>query len=224
MRILRSGAFWVAAVGLVMLAGCKSAEQKEADKAEIDKLQGTWRVSSATEGDKGEDDEEGAKAGGAGDVYIIDKDLMTHKVGGQAVEWERITVDASKDPKTIDLLVVNEDGSRFTTKSTKPGSGKKKKPTTTTTDYRRLGVYKLDGDTLTVTLSSTNGKTRPASVDEKRFSTLTLKKVKDGKEDAKGDKKDKEDKKDEKKDKDEKKEDKKGKEDKKDKEEKKEEK
>src|SRR3954451_12111405 len=30
MRIMRGGAFWVAAVGLVMLAGCKSAEQKEA--------------------------------------------------------------------------------------------------------------------------------------------------------------------------------------------------
>jgi uncharacterized protein (TIGR03067 family) len=221
MRIWRSGIFWLAALGLVALVGCKSAEQREADKAEQEKLQGTWAFSSKAEGEKDDeaDDVPGdEKKEDQGTTYEIEKDVLTYRFNGEPYRWQRITIDASKDPKQIELLEVDDKGTRITTQSSKRTTKKgKTKTTTTTTEYRQLGVYKLDGDTLTLTLGGLNVKTRPTEVGGKTKGSYTLVLKKKGGKEAKGADKDKGgDKKDEKKDdkKDEKKDDKKDKDEK----------
>lgn len=98
------------------------AEDHPAVKTDLAQLQGQWSMVS-----------------GVADGYPIPATMLTNSsrvckgdeltatVGGQLVMKARITIDPSREPKTIDYQVI--DG---------PTKGK-----------RHLGIYKLEGDTFT---------------------------------------------------------------------------
>jgi len=219
---MRKALMWASAFVLaVAFTGCMSPEEKakyEAEKKTAwDQLNGKWKVVSR-EGDKDEDADPDADATKAGFYYIIENEVMRSVMIDNAgkeevLDRQLLRITWNKDPKTVDLVACDEKGKPITTRTTKKGlTGKRK---TTTSEIKDVGVYKVEGDTLTIC----------ASYDDKRptdFSAparsarylLKLERVKDGskkEEEKKDDKKD--EKKDEKKDdkKDEKKDDKKGK-------------
>jgi uncharacterized protein (TIGR03067 family) len=186
MRSLWTVAFWVVLLGITALAGCKSAEKKEGD-TELKKLEGTWQLTSRSDGEKGEEDADGPTGNPIlkftcnwklgiheGVTYVIEGDVLTYKFDGKPERWQRITVDASKDPKQIELLEVTEKGERKGWREPK------------IEEYRQVGIYDLDGDTLKLTLSI-NEKNRPAETASKRKGhyTVVLKKTKDGAEEKK---------------------------------------
>ena len=145
------------------LLGCKSKEQQEADnavkKAELDKLQGKWKVVSK-EGDTDEEDESPEP----GSYYIIDGDIMKMVYKdreGKENEFQRqkLTLTTDRDPKQIDLTYLDESNKPIKSKKIKKGiTGKKK---VSTTDLKDVAVYKVEGDKLTFSISW-DDKKRPS--------------------------------------------------------------
>ena len=117
--------------GLVVavLAGVPAVADEKADK---DKLQGTWKFTSM---------ERGGQAMPQGDeapTITFDGDKFTVKGGEAVLQAGTQTLDASKKPKTVDAKVTEGEGKGTT----------------------MLGIYELDGDTLKACFD-TMGKKRP---------------------------------------------------------------
>jgi uncharacterized protein (TIGR03067 family) len=165
MRTLRGGASVAVLLGLAALIGCKSTEPISVSGEDDKKLDGTWQVVGRTEGEKDTARskplplEEGA-------VVVITNGVLTTKSGGL-----RLKVSLPEG-KHVDLVEVDE--------KNKPVQSKK--DAEPMTEYRYKGLYKLEGDTLTITLAGENVKDRPAEVGSKGKgqATLVLKKT-DGK-------------------------------------------
>ena len=110
-----------AAVILIALCSIARAADDTANKADLARMQGEWKMVSGSRG--GEDMPEAMLSTGK---RVCKDDQVTVNVGGMLVMKATVTLDASKSPKTIDYAVT--DG---------PAKGKK-----------QLGIYEFDGETL----------------------------------------------------------------------------
>jgi uncharacterized protein (TIGR03067 family) len=190
MHVSRNGAAAAVLLGLAILVGCKSKPEVEEKSSDQRKLEGPWKVTKVEGGKAGATDGVGLKEG---DVVVVEERILS-TTSGEPLRL-RITLDGDKDPKEITFVEVDEKG--------KPVQ--EKKGAEPMTEYRHRGVYKLDGDTLTVTLAPVNTSPRPKEVGstEKGNVTLTLTKTAKPKPGANQEKKPEEPKKDkDKKDKD----------------------
>jgi uncharacterized protein (TIGR03067 family) len=182
MRIKLSTIAMFAAV--LVFSGCKSKEQSEAEnaakKAEQDKLQGKWKITSRV----GETEEGDAEAPEPNAYYTIEGDIMKFVLKGangqeEVLERLKLVLMPDKDPKQVDMIYVDENGKEITTKRTKKGlTGKKRTSTTTLKD---VAIYKLEGDKLQFNISF-DDKKRPTDFTAPKGSSryvLTLEKIKD---------------------------------------------
>ena len=115
-------------------------------KAEVARHQGTWRVTSSVRDGKS----------GPGEVIksivrVVEGDHVVWKRDGKNFAGTTVVLDPSKAPKTIDVV---PDGGPFR-------------------DKHVLGVYKLDGDLLTICMAGPD-EDRPKTFDAPDGSGLTL--------------------------------------------------
>jgi uncharacterized protein (TIGR03067 family) len=121
--------FRITAVLIVFLA-LAADEAKDADKKELEQLQGDWQLVSATRDGKAmpEDMVKATRCTVKGDKFTISRE-------GTTVEEGTLKLDASKNPKRMDMKV---------------GSG----------DAIALGIYELDKDAFNLCYARP-GKDRP---------------------------------------------------------------
>ena len=168
---------------VVAFGGCKSKEEIEADKAalkaEQDKLQGKWKVASRTADADADDD-----APAPSSYFVIEGDILklvyVDKDGKEDVlQRQKMVIAPGKEPKTVDLIYVDENGKELTSTSSTRSRGKTKTKKTTLKD---AGIYKIEGDKLVFCISF-DEKNRPtdftAPAKSARY-VLTLQKMKDG--------------------------------------------
>jgi uncharacterized protein (TIGR03067 family) len=147
----------IATLGLVLTAGLLvAADAKDDAKKELAKIEGTWEVTEATL--------DGMKA--PADVLANEKitftvkgDTFTIKHGEKTSGSGTVAIDPTQKPATLDITYTE-------------GAHKGKK---------ELGIYKLDGDTMTACVSEAGGKERPrefASKEGTKFELLTMKRKK----------------------------------------------
>src|SRR5262249_16804926 len=120
--------------------------QAPAVARELERHQGTWRVVSFTR-DGQETPAEIART----IVRIVESDHVVWKRDGKSFAGTKIVLDPSADPKAIDVL---PDGG--------PAFGK-----------HVLGIYKQDGDELTVCMADAD-QPRPTKFEADKGSGLTL--------------------------------------------------
>jgi uncharacterized protein (TIGR03067 family) len=194
MSFLRKG---IVLAGLVclLIIGCKSSEQTEAEKkaakADLDKMQGKWKVASregaAVDPDDVDDDSKPKED--KGQVMVVDNDILQSTYDGEVYRRQKMTLMAHKEPKQVDLVDVDENGKELERKITKRKKGKTR---TTTKKIKQVGIYEITGDTFKLAVSWTD-KSRPKdfSAGSNKY-IMTLKKTdkaKDDKTEAKTDKK-----------------------------------
>jgi uncharacterized protein (TIGR03067 family) len=136
-------------VGLVLVVGQAKAD----DKADKDKLQGTWSLVMREKDGQNEavkeDSEEYIKIKIDGDKFLATLNNGDHEMA--------YVLDSSKKPKTIDLTLKGGDQ-----------DGKVMK-----------GFFELDGDTLKICIGGTEAPDRPAEFKSKdEVKVFTFKRVK----------------------------------------------
>ena len=128
-----------------------AADSPETAKQEKERMQGTWRVEQARRGGKKEPALDKA-------TVTIDGDDFISRAGDTVLTRGTLTIDGTKNPKTIDLLYTEGDQ-----------KGKQMR-----------GIYNLKGATWAL-LFSDIGEERPTSLEkeaEKGYLSLILKAVK----------------------------------------------
>ena len=134
---------------LVTASVCADVPKDTEVKKDLEKLQGKWTVASIDENGKSAPAEEVAKY-----EITIKNDLFTIKVKDEATKQLRFKLDPSQKPAVIDLT---------------PNDKKEKNV---------LGIYKIDGDTLTICATDEN-KERPTEFSAtKGVALLVLKRAK----------------------------------------------
>jgi uncharacterized protein (TIGR03067 family) len=136
-----------------------AAESTKANKAELEKLQGKWKLVSVVE--RGKDDETSPQRGL---VFAFENDSLaiTSASKGSATEKGSIRLDSSTNPKLLDFV-----------KTPKGPDG-----------HNRVmeGVYTLDGDTLLWCFNLDGNRpakaNRPAAVESKADTSAVLFKLK----------------------------------------------
>jgi uncharacterized protein (TIGR03067 family) len=132
---------------LVLVAGVLvAADGKDDAKKEMEKLQGAWvMVSGERNGEALPDDQVKAlKRTVKGEEFTITRD-------GETVVKGTFTVDPSKSPKTIDVMITEGDNK----------------------DKKMLGIYEIDGDNYKVCYAPF-GKDRPKEFSSKGEEGITL--------------------------------------------------
>jgi uncharacterized protein (TIGR03067 family) len=114
-------------------------------KKELDKLRGTWTLETRISGGK-----EFKQAKALASQLRIDGSNWTVLIRGKALSADRIVLDPTQSPKTIDRI-------------SEPGGRK----------VVVRGIYKLEGDTLTVAVAPA-GEARPKSFEAPKGSTTIL--------------------------------------------------
>ena len=118
----------------------------ETVKAELARHQGTWRASTSVY------DGQDAPAEIVRSITrTVEKDHVVWKRDGKSFAGTTIAIDPSRGPKTIDVI---------------PDGGKNR-------CERVLGIYKLDGDTLTICMAAP-GQPRPTALRAEKGSGWTL--------------------------------------------------
>jgi uncharacterized protein (TIGR03067 family) len=118
-------------------------DRMDAEKA---KHQGEWEVTSYVR-----DGTESAPEIRASIRRIVEKDHVTWKRDGKSFAGTRFEIDPAKSPATIDLI---PDGGPYR-------------------DKRVLGIYRLEGDTLTICIADPD-RPRPTGFEAKPQSKQTL--------------------------------------------------
>ncbi len=133
---------------LILALGLLAADEKGGDADRPTKaVEGTWQLTSI--------EANGQKTGGdsAPDVQMVIKgDTYKQIEMGTETEQGRFKLDASASPRTIDLDI-------------RTGDDKGKK---------QLGIYKVQGDTLTLCLAPAGGTDRPKAFDAPQGSNFGL--------------------------------------------------
>ncbi len=135
-----------ALVLVVLWAGTGSADDDGRGRGELERHQGTWRTSTSIYDGKPAPDELVRPI-----TRTVEKDHVVWKKDGKSFAGTRIELDPSRDPRTIDVI---------------PDGGKDR-------GTRVLGIYKLEGDRLTICMASP-GKPRPAEFKAEPGSGCTL--------------------------------------------------
>jgi len=139
---------FVAMIGVSTLVG---AEDKDADKKDKDKLQGTWNAVSGESG--GKEQKEATEHS-----LVFEGDKFSVKKSEKVMVKGTFKVDASKKPKEIDMEIA--DG---------PDDVKGK---------TALGIYKLEGDELTWCVDEPGSGNRPKEFATKEGTKTMLVKLK----------------------------------------------
>ncbi len=140
--------FFAAAIGVSTLVG---AEDKDADKKDKDKLQGTW---NAVSGESGGKEQAEAKE----HSLIFKGDEFSVKRGDKVLVKGKFKIDSSKKPKTIDMEIAE-------------GSDDVKGKTAE-------GIYKVEGDGLTWCVDEPGSGNRPKEFATKEGTKTMLVKLK----------------------------------------------
>ena len=137
---------------ILSVVGLFAADDPKKD--ESDSLKGRWSAVSISAGGKPAPDES-VKAF----KFNIDDKTYSNLMGTEVVEEGGYKIDASKSPKTIDFDI-----------KTGPDAGK-----------RQLGIYKIEGDKLTMVVAQAGSDERPKSfkvAPESLIVEIVLEKVK----------------------------------------------
>jgi len=173
-------------VAALALTGCKSKEQADAEaaalKAEQDKLQGKWKFASRVGDTEDEDEKEDKPEPTSYLAYSVDGDILKQywvdKDGKETVFVRyKLTVIPNKDPKQVDLTEVDEAGKPVTETRRTSSRGKTKAKKTT---VKYMGIYKVEGDKLSLCISY-DDKKRPTDFEPKKGSfsyAVSLEKMK----------------------------------------------
>jgi uncharacterized protein (TIGR03067 family) len=133
---------------IMALIGVVTAAEK-AD-ADLEKIQGVWNLTSV------EIDGKTIPPPDGGGTFVFGKDKkLVMKEKGKADKEGTFTMDASKNPKELDMIAVID----------------KEKEVVPT-------IYQLDGDTLKLACAAVRKGKRPAAFDSKNANILTLKRQK----------------------------------------------
>jgi uncharacterized protein (TIGR03067 family) len=130
---------------LLAAAGIMAADEPKKDDAET--LKGNWTAVSLKQGKESlpEDVVKSFK-------FALDGKNYTNTIGTEVDEEGGYSIDASKMPKTIDFDIKKG-----------PDAGKK-----------QLGLYKIDGDKLTIVVSAAGSAERPKSLDGEGADDVTV--------------------------------------------------
>jgi uncharacterized protein (TIGR03067 family) len=123
---------------LVVLAAAGMMAADEPKKEDADSIKGNWKAVSIKQGKQSVPDED-VKAF----KFSLDGKNYTNTIGTEAIEEGGYSIDASKMPKTIDFDIKKG-----------PDAGKK-----------QLGLYKIEGDKLTIAASQAGAAERPKALD-----------------------------------------------------------
>lgn len=145
---------WLSAfcVILVVVSGVSAQNRPEvkepsrAARAELERHQGTWRVEEMVRDGEGSDPEIARSI-----VRVVEGDHVVWERDGKRFSGSTMVLDAACEPATIDVI---PDGG--------PAQGK-----------RVLGIYKLDGDVLTICMADVDGA-RPKEFTAEKGAKQTL--------------------------------------------------
>jgi uncharacterized protein (TIGR03067 family) len=142
-------ALWLPILATGALIAGNSPAREDASKNDLEKLRGTWLTVSLVNDGKAIVDEKTPPKDATKLVYEGNKWMI--KVGEKTVASGQFKIDASKQPKEIDIM--DESGTR--------------------NDKTKLGIYQFDGDSLKFCLAAA-GKPRPTEFTSKEGSGHSL--------------------------------------------------
>jgi len=138
-------------ITILLLAAVGLIAADEPKKEDADAVKGNWVAVSIKQGNQSAPDDFVKSF-----KFSLDGKNYTNTIGADVMEEGGYTIDASKMPKTIDFDIKKG-----------PDAGKK-----------QVGLYKLDGDKLTIVASPAGSVDRPKTWDAEDAVVIVLERVK----------------------------------------------